>query len=178
MLDWIDTNIDVTGADGAEDDFYTGQTPSYRAANGLMVSPSELLLVRGFRVTDEGGLDDYDVLLPHIATLPQGTAININTASSAVLSSLAPYMPAIADELKVVDDGYWQEFPECPEGGGLLDSLLNAGIDEEIFIDVKSQYYMSRVTVKREEITLTQFTILERDNNGALRTLRRSRGGL
>jgi len=37
---------------------------------------------------------------------------------------------------------------------------------------------MSRVTVKREEITLTQFTILERDNNGALRTLRRSRGGL
>lgn len=225
VLDWIDTNIDVTGADGAEDDFYTGQTPSYRAANGLMVSPSELLLVRGFRVTDEGGLDDYDVLLPHIATLPQGTAININTASSAVLSSLAPYMPAIADELKVVDDGYWQEFPECPEGGGLLDSLLNAGddaegdgggdgsdpnaegefedeggltyetieqfrqdsvnpenieegIDEEIFIDVKSQYYMSRVTVKREEITLTQFTILERDNNGALRTLRRSRGGL
>ena len=95
VLDWIDSNIDVTGADGAEDDFYTGQTPSYRAANGLMVSPTELLLVKGFRVTDEGGLDDYDVLLPHISTLPQGTAINVNTASSAVLASLAPHLSLI-----------------------------------------------------------------------------------
>ena len=224
VLDWIDSNIDVTGADGAEDDFYTGQTPSYRAANGLMVSPTELLLVKGFRVTDEGGLDDYDVLLPHISTLPQGTAINVNTASSAVLASLAPHMPAIADEVKVVDDEYWLDYPGCPGGGGLLDSLLNAeddgteaetadpnadpdveqedeggfiyedaesilqsfanpenpdeGIDEEIVLDFKSRYYLARVAVTRDDITITQFTTFERDNNGALRAIRRSRGGL
>ena len=71
IRDWIDPNIDVTGTDGAEDDFYTGQTPAYRAANGPMVSPTELLLVKGFRVADEGGLDDYDILLPHITTLPR-----------------------------------------------------------------------------------------------------------
>jgi len=224
VLDWIDSNIDVTGADGAEDDFYTGQTPSYRAANGLMVSPTELLLVKGFRVTDEGGLDDYDVLLPHISTLPQGTAINVNTASSAVLASLAPHMPAIADEVKVVDDEYWLDYPGCPGGGGLLDSLLNVeddgteaetadpnadpdveqedeggfiyedaesilqsfanpenpdeGIDEEIVLDFKSRYYLARVAVTRDDITITQFTTFERDNNGALRAIRRSRGGL
>lgn len=226
VLDWIDSNIDVTGADGAEDDFYTGQTPSYRAANGPMVSPTELLLVKGFRVTDEGGLDDYDVLLPHISTLPLGTVINVNTASSAVLASLAPHMVAIADEVRVVDDEYWQEFPGCPEGGGLLDSLINAeddgsgdaggadpvdpngnveeedeggliyesdesieqafqnlenpdeGINEEIILGFKSDYYMTRVTVKRDDITLVQFTTLRRDNNGALEVIRRSRGGL
>ena len=126
IRDWIDPNIEVTGANGAEDDFYTGQTPGYRAANGPMVSPSELLLVKGFRVVDEGGLDDFDVLLPHIATLPTGSAINVNTASSAVLASLAPHMAAIADEIRVVDDEYWQEFPDCPQGGGLLDTLLDA----------------------------------------------------
>ncbi len=226
VLDWIDSNIDVTGADGAEDDFYTGQTPSYRAANGPMVSPTELLLVKGFRVTDEGGLDDYDVLLPHISTLPDKTVINVNTASSAVLASLAPHMVAIADEVRVVDDEYWQEFPGCPEGGGLLDSLINAeddgsgdagnsdpvdpdgnveeedeggliyesdesiqqafqnlenpdeGINEEIILGFKSDYYMTRVTVKRDDITLVQFTTLRRDNNGALEVIRRSRGGL
>jgi len=226
ILDWIDPNIDVTGSDGAEDDFYTGQTPSYRAANGPMVSPTELLLVRGFRVTDEGGLDDYDVLLPHITTLPTGSAINVNTASSAVIASLAPHMAAIADDIKVVDDEYWQEFPGCPEGGGLLDTLLNSGdddsddaadsgadsgadagedeedagsfiyetieqfrtdsvgeteeenLDNVIGIDVKSQYYMTRVTVTRDEITVTQYTTFFRDNNGALQAIRRSRGGI
>jgi len=38
IRDWIDRDLDATGAQGAEDDFYTGQTPPYRAANGDMVS--------------------------------------------------------------------------------------------------------------------------------------------
>lgn len=223
IRDWIDRDIDVTGADGAEDDFYTGQTPAYRAANGPMVSPTELLLVKGFRVTDEGGLDDYDVLLPHITTVRTGTAINVNTASSAVLASLAPHMGALADDIKVVDDEYWEEFPDCPQGGGLLDSLINAEDDgsgaaddpnadpnaeeeesagslvyediEQFLSDarvsdeenldevrdnlaVKSKFYMTRVTVKRDDIVLTQYTTFERDENGRLETIRRSRGGL
>ncbi len=218
ILDWIDPNIDATGSEGAEDDFYTGQAPAYRAANGPMVSPTELLLVKGFRVTDEGGLDDYDTLLPHIATLPTGSAINVNTASAPVLASLADYMIELSDELKVVDDDYWQNYPECPEGGGLLDSVINSEGDpaeqsdvqpaaEEEFedegviyenrdtfiqsskisddetlenanIDVTSGYFMSRVTVRRDEISLTQYTTLYRDNTGAVTTLQRSRGGL
>ena len=225
IRDWIDPNIEVTGSNGAEDDFYTGQTPGYRAANGPMVSPSELLLVKGFRVVDEGGLDDFDTLLPHIATLPTGAAINVNTASSAVLASLAPHMAAIADEIKVVDDEYWLEFPDCPQGGGLLDTLLDAdddsddpnqaadagqpenpedesagslvyedieafrndavgteedeNLDNVINISVSSRYYMSRVTVSRDDINLTQYTIFEREpGGGTLRTLRRSRGSL
>lgn len=222
ILDWIDPNIDATGAGGAEDDFYTGQSPAYRAANGPMVSPTELLLVKGFRVVDEGGLDDYDTLLPHIATLPYGTAINVNTASGAVLASLAEYMSEISDELQVVDDGYFENFPNCPEGGGLLDTLINdedgdttdsAAVDDgtgdaaedeqnsfvyeniESFIqDARgdteektvenaniatfSGYFLSRVTVTRDESSVTQYTTMFRDNTGAIRTIRRSRGGL
>jgi len=226
IRDWIDSDIDVVGSNGAEDDFYTGQNPAYRAANGPMVSPSELLLIKGFRVTDEDGLDDYDQLLPHVTTLPTGAPINVNTASSPVLAALASHMPAIADELKVVDDEYWEEFPGCPEGGGLLDSLLNAEDDpdaaaeeeeqldpededaggliyeditafqrdaenqadpenenvnslvESGSIDTKSTYYMSRVTVTRDEISITQYSIFLRESNGGIRILRRSRGSL
>ncbi len=223
IVDWIDPNIDATGVEGAEDDFYTGQTPAYRAANGPMVSPTELLLVKGFRVTDEGGLDDYDVLLQHIATLPTGTAINVNTASAPVLASLADYMIEVSDEIKVVDDEYWEEFPGCPGGGGLLDTLLNddseealsesgeadlegeEGVEDDagfiyeniqsfvtdakgdteeksldgvIGIEVASFYFMTRVTVSRDESSITQYTVLYRDNTGAIRTLRRSRGSL
>lgn len=224
ILDWIDPNIDATGTEGAEDDFYTGQTPPYRAGNGPMASPTELLLVKGFRVIDEGGLDNYDVLLPHISTVPYGASINVNTASAAVLASLADYMIERSDDLKVVDDEYWESYPGCPEGGGLLDTLINAeegedsatadpdasvdgdNPDEEgaggfIYenieqfmadakgdtdeqnvdganIDKSSRYFMSRVTVSRDESSLTQYSILERDNTGAIRVLRRTRGSL
>jgi general secretion pathway protein K len=222
ILDWIDPDIDATGAEGAEDDFYTGLTPPYRAANGRMASPTELLLVKGFRVTDEGGLDDYDTLLPHIATLPTETVINVNTASPAVLASLADYMIELSDELKVVDDEYWENYPACPEGGGLLDAVINGetdteaepgteeqpedqfdpdeasgfiyentqqfindarGVEEDQTLEaanvgVTSEYYLSRVTVTRDDVSMTQYTTLHRDSQGAITTVRRSRGGL
>jgi len=204
IRDWVDRDIQATGSEGAEDDFYTGQTPAYRAANNWMVSPSELQLIRGFRVVDEGGLEDFDLLLPHISTLPTGTAVNVNTASEAVLASLADYMNGQADTLKVVDDGYWQNYPDCPEGGGLLDTLINdqsgqasdtptsltyenedsfkasARIDDQqniddVIIAVKSSYYLARVTVTRDEASLTQYTVMERDSDGAIRIRQRTR---
>ena len=127
-------------------------------------------------------------------------------------------MIELSDELKVVDDEYWENYPNCPEGGGLLDSVINSegeGADEsadpqvaeeefeddgfiyeetQTFISqaelsedqniadaniaVSSGYFMSRVTVRREEISLTQYTTLFRDNTGAVTALQRSRGGL
>jgi general secretion pathway protein K len=210
IRDWIDRDIDATGAQGAEDDFYTGQTPSYRAANGDMVSPSELLLVRGFRVSEEGGLEDFDTLLPHIATLPTGTLVNVNTASGAVLASFAEYMLPLSDQLRVVDDEYWQGFPGCPEGGGLFDALTEGddsaadpdaddqgsavyedaedfrasarGDTEEqnldnVLLDVKSEFFLARVTVTRDEASITQYTVMQRDNTGAIRVRQRTRNG-
>ncbi len=206
IRDWIDSDIDVKGGNGAEDDFYTGQSPAYRAANGPMASPTELLLVSGFRVIDEGGLDDYDTLSPHIATIPTGSAINVNTASEAVLAALAPHMVPLAGALKVVDDDYWEEFPGCPPSDLLEeeaeqdpDAALAATVvtyeDIETFrgnargplpednldsanIDIKSNYYLSRVTVKRDDMTYTQYTTFYREPNGALETISRSRGSL
>lgn len=214
IVDWIDPNIDVTGSEGAEDDFYTGEAPAYRAANGYMASPSELMLVRGFRVVDENGIEDFDTLLPHIATLPTtGAVINVNTASSAVLASLAEYLLPRADELKVVDDEYWQGYPGCPEGGGLLDALTGGDDDtqdteseddesaggaiyenidsfkqsargdteeqniDNALIDVKSDFFLARITVTRDEASITQYTVMERDNTGAIRIRQRSRNG-
>ena len=49
---------------------------------------------------------------------------------------------------------------------------------ENANITVSSQHFLSRVTVTRDESSVTQYTILFRDNTGALQTLRRSRGGL
>ena len=86
--DWIDTDT-VPGPGGAEDDYYLGFKPPYRAANGLMADPSELRMINA--VTPE----IYERVRPWICTLP-GTVlspINVNTllpGQAVLLAMLAP----------------------------------------------------------------------------------------
>jgi general secretion pathway protein K len=86
--DWIDTDA-TPGNGGAEDQYYSGLTPSYRTANGLMADPSELLMVSS--VTPEV----YQRIRPWICTLPTTdlSPININTLlpdQAVLLAMLAP----------------------------------------------------------------------------------------
>ncbi len=82
IVDWLDADGDPTFPDGAEDGEYLRRDPPYRAANRPFTSPSELLLVNG--ITS----DIYQTLAPLVATLPNRTAININTAPEQVLMAL------------------------------------------------------------------------------------------
>lgn len=85
LMDWEDSNQQPMGAMGAEDDYYLGLSPPYRAANGPFVSTTELRLIAG--ITDK----DYRKLLPYVSALPLGqTDINVNTASGPVIQSLGP----------------------------------------------------------------------------------------
>jgi len=83
VMDWIDSNNSVTGAGGAESDYYSSQETRFRAANNLMVSVSELRLIKG--VTEE----IYEWIAPLVIALPDNTSgINVNTALPQVLQSL------------------------------------------------------------------------------------------
>lgn len=83
VIDWMDPDQSASGPFGAEDDYYAGLVPPYRAANAPMKTLSELRLIRGFN-----GIKDLDLLLKHLVVLPEPTAINVNTASREVLISL------------------------------------------------------------------------------------------
>lgn len=88
VRDWVDSDQEPTGFDGAEDGEYLGADPPYRAANQPMSSVSELLLVKGV------SRDIYRALAPHLAVLPAyGTPINVNTATEPVLLSLVEAPP-------------------------------------------------------------------------------------
>lgn len=81
--DWLDED-DIPRLDGAEGDYYLGQTPAYRCANRPMASPSELLAVRGVSV------ELYHSLEPLVTVWPlQPAPMNIHTAPLAVLRSIA-----------------------------------------------------------------------------------------
>ena len=88
LVDWIDADMDVSFPAGAEDDEYLSAPTPYRAANRPLLSPSELLLIKGFTP------EVYAQLAPLVTALPVPTGININTAPPAVLAALGEGLTA------------------------------------------------------------------------------------
>ena len=82
ISDWLDADSEPL-QDGAEENFYYGLTPAYRAANRSMTSVSELRAVAN--VTPE----IYQALLPWVTVLPDAaTTLNIHTAEPTLLRSI------------------------------------------------------------------------------------------
>jgi type II secretory pathway component PulK len=84
ILDWIDPDNETRFPNGAEDDYYSRQTPAYRTSNRPLASVRELLLVRGVDAAF------VERLGPFVTCLPTATPVNVNTASREVLMSLDP----------------------------------------------------------------------------------------
>lgn len=79
LIDWIDTNDDITGTEGAETEFYKDQ--GYDCKNGPLDSLDELSMVKGF---------DRDLLvtkgfLKYVTVAPTDGKVNVNTAPAEVL---------------------------------------------------------------------------------------------
>jgi general secretion pathway protein K len=82
VSDWLDTDASPS-QDGAEDEYYSSRTPSYRTANRAMASVSELRAVAHMTP----GL--YQALQPFVSVWPSEPApLNIHTAPPTVLRSI------------------------------------------------------------------------------------------
>ena len=93
VIDWIDGNGTPSIPDGAEDSFYMGQTPPYRAANRYITSISELLALPGF------GRDRYLALAPYVTALPNDATVTVNicTAPGKVLDAYLGHQDFASD---------------------------------------------------------------------------------
>jgi general secretion pathway protein K len=184
MVDWIDADIVPQPTDGAEDSVYTGQTPPYRAANRYITSASELLALPGF------GRDRYLVLAPYVTALPIAAKINVCTAKDKVLDAYLPpgqvefsstagqldknrvantggCFPTLANFTAALPKGVQQSKGVQPSNG-LQQS--NAGLR---FMQY-SQYFRltSFITIGSAQFNL--YSLLYRDNTGAVRPIQRS----
>ena len=163
--DWLDADVNPTLPDGAEDDYYLGLNPAYRTANTLMASASELRLVKGVTPAI------YAALQPYICALPQLTAINVNTAPAPILATLAPELPASTGEALVESraDEPWESIDAFLQDPALAGRDIDANR-----LDVVTHYFLAtgQITVDRAQIQF--FSVLERGDNGAVRTLRHS----
>ena len=162
--DWLDSDIEASFPDGAEDSIYTGMIPPYRTANQTLSSVSELAALEGMdRLT-------FNTLKPHITALPGRTSINVNTATGAVLQSLDENI-TLADVESLIAER---------EAGGFTDiqnsfsSILTPEVINQI--DESTRYFQLKVVVRIDRVRITLYSLLQRGPRGDVTPILRSLG--
>jgi len=169
VLDWLDADQDTRFPDGAEDVEYMQGERSYRAANRLMQSTSELLQVKGI------SYEQFERIEPALVALQQTTTINVNTAPITVLQMLAPDLTA-ADAETLIKDREKTPFSSVDE------FVKNSNIPKKKLntsgLDVKSQYFVVKAFAKIGHANAQLQSMLFRPDANTVKTLARSQGGL
>jgi len=168
LLDWLDADPDPGIPDGAEDIEYLGRKPAYRAANGPLFSPADLLHVSGYT------REVVAALTPLISTLPEATDINVNTAPAVVLRGLSDKMTAVdADSLVAAREEFEDGFPSIEE---FLrrDELAGTGIGTA-GLTLSSDYFLVETSVQFVQRSYRLYSLLRRDDTGKSVVLARSR---
>jgi general secretion pathway protein K len=168
IVDWIDADTNASGASGAEDDFYTSQTPPYHTANRRITRVSEILALPDF------GYERYKKLEPLVSALPSDAVINVCTAPGIVLDSFS------ATQRQYSRDADWllkQRANGCfPEKRVLLTALAaeeQARVNE--FAGETSSYFRATVVVTIGSNQFTLYSLLKREAVG-VRPITRSFG--
>ena len=174
LIDWLDVNDRQSGNDGAEDNYYFGLQPPYRAANRQMESLSELYLIREMTPEDvkaltDNAVDGKPVPLLNVIHKEKGrlktlTAVNINTASEDVLDAIG-----VVDIKNVVDNRPWKKIP-TPKDMGLKGKQKVTGID------VKSEFYLLEATARIGRAKLQSFSIIQVQKSNKMAVVSRSFG--
>jgi general secretion pathway protein K len=131
--------------------FYLSQKPSYVPSHQPLKSISEFRLIRDVNAIL------YETLEPYLIALPGRTPINIRTASTPILSVMGKGLSeSDIDELlsTVKDDGTFDKQK-------IRDAVQKLDIPMEQ-ITTESQFYLSKAVVKSGDLTLTNYTLLNR----------------
>lgn len=168
LVDWMDSD-EETGFSGAEDNEYLNLTPAYRTANQAMEDVSELLLVKGV------DFESYEKLRPYVCVLKSMTEINVNTASAEVLSSIVKDM-SLEDAKSLIEDRNKETYKDIESF--LQHPLLKQKKVNKDGLSVSSHYFQLNSTAQIERINVEYTTILQRESDGHVMILKRSRGVL
>lgn len=167
VVDWMDPNDDITGTMGAESDYYLSLNKPYRPTNTLMITPMELLMVKGF----DQSL--FQALEPYVTTLPEGTGLNVNTAPAILLASLDPAISRNIAESLVADrtkDGY-------KDIGSFITELESAKIRPKgglTGLTLFSQHFLAEIQVKYADQQMRLRSYLYRNKEGIVTVTHRT----
>jgi general secretion pathway protein K len=167
VVDWTDSDIEPRFPSGAEDTVYLGMTPPYRAANALMESPSELLLVNGFTP------EIYAALAPYVATLPARTPVNVNTASAPLLMALSEGISE-SDATQLIDERGDKGYQTVEDF--LAHPLLKERRQGIANVAVSTSYFMIHANARFERSKVELYSLVARGADARVSVVRRSQG--
>lgn len=155
VVDWIDSDSEVTFPGGAEDsDYLNGETP-YVTPNRPMTDIAELARIKGFK-------EEYvRALAPFVTALPVRTTINVNTAPPEVLAALVPNwsvdgaQAAVKTRLSTPFQGT-QDFL----------ALLPSSSAPPVQLSVNSNYFAVSVKVSAGRVEAGYLALLQRGQAG------------
>ena len=168
VIDWIDTDLQTTIPDGAEDVYYMNLERPYRTANTVMLSISELRLIKGF---EDPRI--YDALLPHVCAFGVNTPININTATAEVLRSLADDL-SDSDVEKIIEQRNDTAFNNISEFTSF--NNLKTKIAETEGLSVDTEYFMLKTESTIGQVRVITYSIINRSSDGKTMVVARSQG--
>ena len=150
VADWIDPDSSTRFPGGAEDSEYMSADPPYRAANRMLASATELLLVQGFtRELLYGKIVDKEKvpgLLEYVTALPDNfTTININSIAPELLLTFSSKWTAADIESALSGRPFEnvQDFTGKFSAIGQGDANVRKAFEEDISnLDVQSSYLM------------------------------------
>lgn len=149
VVDWLSPAKDTVF-----DKYYSNLPQPYRSAHRLMVTSSELTLVKGMTPKL------YLALQPYITALPMTTGIDVMTADVPVLMLLDPAMTTeVANAIVTLRKG-----TPIVSGSQFLDIPLvkNHNITNAAKLATTSNYFLVETIVTIEKQKLVLYTLLER----------------
>lgn len=168
IIDWLDSNLQTTIPDGAEDGYYLNLEKPYRAANTAMHSLSELRLIKGFEDPQI-----YQQLSPMLCAFDVAADINVNTAPAEVLRSIANGLSA-SDVENIITEREENPFEDMNQF--LTFNNLRATITDPQGLSVSSQYFLLEAVAVIGQSRNIMYSIIRRNDAGETEVLTRSYG--
>ncbi len=159
VVDWIDSDSDLSGPGGAEDAYYLSLPKPYRAANAPMMQVEELYQVRGFDAAAVRKLRPFVTALPVKAGL---TTVNVNTAPAEVLLALMPDRSEQVKQLVRARAG-----KPLRSNDDIKAWIPTLTADEITHLGVRSDYFYVRVQVAQDDVELSTDALIARPGNTA-----------
>ncbi len=174
IKDWIDVDIEPSGPDGAEDDYYQSLEIPYRTANGLIAHTSELRAMRSFNQ------DVYTLLLPYICVLPDPKVnqINVNTVSQesgaliyAALGGKGSSLSEINSALSSREEEGYESVDEFIDALG--ETANNDDKLDKTFLGVTSHYFEMSARAEIGKTRVAMKTLFKRDEKNNFKVISR-----
>jgi len=160
VMDWIDTDQDLAGPGGAEDAYYLSQRRPYRTANQPLAHIDELYRIRGFDAATVARLKPHVTALPGRKRIP----VNINTATEAVLAAIVDgKVPPdeIAARVQLRRSKPFTSSNEIAQWAPRAEARVSS-----TDLAVKSDYFVVRVQVAQDEVTVAAEALVVRNAQG------------